>query len=148
MRDLGALTEDLAVRTSRRGLLARVGRALVAGTAGGVVAKAVKPGEAEAFHFCGHIYTTASCPHPTGLPRIDARGYPLRARDGRPIDDLGRRIDAEGRPIDENGGGGTHPHGRPPPPATRAKICTTAGAPFDFTPPTDGSWAPCCGARA
>jgi hypothetical protein len=145
MRDLGALTEDLAARTSRRGLLARVGRALVVGTAGGVVAKAVKPGEAEAFHFCGHIYTTASCPHPTGLPRIDARGYPLRARDGRAIDDLGRRIDAEGRPIDESGTVLADPDGRPLPVATRTKVCSTAGALYGFTPHIDGSWHRCCG---
>ena len=42
--------------------------ALTALTAGGLVAKAVKPGEADAFHFCGHIYTTGSCLHPTGTP--------------------------------------------------------------------------------
>ena len=42
----------------------------------------VAPGEAEAFHFCGHIYTTDCCPHPTGLPRIDSKGFPLRAKDG------------------------------------------------------------------
>src|SRR4051794_13807899 len=98
MPDVGEFAEALAVRTSRRGLLARVGRALVAGTAGGIVAKAIRPGEAEAFHFCGHIYTTASCPHPTGLPRIDAHGFPLRAKDGARVDDLGRRIDTRGRP--------------------------------------------------
>src|SRR5216684_8355151 len=58
--------------TSRRGLLARAGEAIVGLAAGRLVAAAVKPGEAEAFHFCGHTFTTASCPHPTGLPRIDA----------------------------------------------------------------------------
>src|SRR3954454_15939205 len=103
MPDVGALAESLAARTSRRGLLARVGRVLVAGTAGGVVAKAIRPGEAEAFHFCGHIYTTASCPHPTGLRRIDAKGFPLGGKDGAPVDDLGRRIDSQGRPVDEHG---------------------------------------------
>ena len=35
-------------------------------------ASLIAPGEAEAYHFCGHIYTTDSCPHPTGLPRIDS----------------------------------------------------------------------------
>ena len=35
-------------------------------------ASLIAPSEAEAYHFCGHIYTTDSCPHPTGLPRIDA----------------------------------------------------------------------------
>ena len=53
----------------------------------------IKPGEAEAYHFCGHIYTTDSCPHPTGLPRIDSRGFPLRAKDGKRVDDLGRLVD-------------------------------------------------------
>ena len=43
----------------------------------------VAPGEAEAYHFCGHIYTTDSCPHPTGLPRIDAKGLPDPG-EGRP----------------------------------------------------------------
>ena len=64
---------------------------------------AVAPGEAEAYHFCGHIYTTDSCPHPTGLPRIDARGLPLRAKDGHRVDDLGRLVDLEGDPVDEDG---------------------------------------------
>jgi hypothetical protein len=145
MTDLGAWTEGLAARTSRRGLLARAGRAMVAGAAGGVVAKAIKPGEAEAFHFCGHIYTTASCPHPTGLPRIDQRGYPLRAKDGRPVDDLGRRIDAEGRPVDEHGAVLTDPEGHPLPVATRTKVCTNAAGLYGFKPHIDGSWHRCCG---
>jgi hypothetical protein len=50
--------ETLATNTSRRGFLARVGGALTALTAGSMVAKAVKPGDADAFHFCGHIFTT------------------------------------------------------------------------------------------
>ncbi len=147
MRELGRLTEDLAGRTSRRGLLARVGQALVAGTAGGVVASAVRPGEAEAYHFCGHIYTTASCPHPTGLPRIDARGRPLRARDGAPVDDLGRLVDDEGRPVDEHGRRLRDPDGRPLAPATRTGVCAVAGAEHGFRPYTDGAWYRCCGGR-
>ena len=63
----------------------------------------IAPGEAEAYHFCGHIYTTDSCPHPTGLPRIDSKGRPLRAKDGHRVDDLGRLIDAHGDPVDEDG---------------------------------------------
>ena len=43
-----------------------MGGALTAVTVGGVVAKAIKPGDAEAFHFCGHTYTTDSCIHPLG----------------------------------------------------------------------------------
>ncbi|UGS38084.1 hypothetical protein [Capillimicrobium parvum] len=143
-RGLGALTEDLAARTSRRGLLARVGQAMLAGSAVGLVGRAIKPGEAEAYHFCGHIYTTGSCPHPTGLPRIDARGLPIRAKDGRPVDDLGRLVDAGGRPVGEDGRPLTDATGRPLPVATRTKVCSAAGDQFGFTPHIDGSWYRCC----
>ena len=68
---------------SRRGFLAKVSGTLMAVTGARTVGSLVAPGEAEAYHFCGHIYTTDSCPHPTGLPRIDSRGRPLRARDGQ-----------------------------------------------------------------
>ncbi len=98
-RGVGELAEDLAAATSRRGLLARVGGAIVGGSAAGLVARVVKPGEADAarvspYNFCGHIYTTGSCPHPTGLPRIDHDGYPLRARDGHPSTTSGGRSTA------------------------------------------------------
>ena len=75
----------------------------MAATAGGVVAKVVKPGEADAFHFCGHIYTTGSCTHPLGLPRLDARGYPIHPSDGRPVDNIGRLVNKQGLPIHEDG---------------------------------------------
>ena len=71
---IGDALESLAGDTSRRGFLARVGGALVAATAGGFVAKLVKPGEADAHHFCGHTFTTGSCPHPTGLPSLGRTG--------------------------------------------------------------------------
>src|SRR5688500_15705310 len=96
------LIERLAASTSRRGFLARVGAAVTAVAGARTVGSLVAPGEAEAYHFCGHIYTTDSCPHPTGIPRIDARGFPLRARDGRRVDDLGRPVDPQGRPQDED----------------------------------------------
>lgn len=144
-RGAGQLAEGLVGRTSRRGLLARVGGALLAGGAASVVKGAIKPGEAEAFHFCGHIYTTGSCPHPTGLPRIDARGLPIRAKDGRPVDDLGRRIDTEGRPVGEDGHLLHDPDGRPLAVATRTKVCSAVGDRFDFTPHIDGAWYRCCG---
>src|SRR5256885_2223181 len=141
MPDAAAWTERLATHTSRRGVLARVGGLL----AGSVVAKAIAPGEAEGHHFCGHIATTASCPHPTGLPRIDARGFPLRAKDGVPVDDLGRRIDGQGRPVDEAGRLLTDPGGRPLPVATRTNVCSAAAALYGFKPHIDGSWHRCCG---
>ena len=113
--------ESLAADTSRRGFLARVGGAVTAIAAGGVVARAVKPGEADAFHFCGHIYTTGSCPHPTGMPRIDGHGYPLRASDGEPVDNLGRRVNRRGEPVNEHGDVLRDPDGRPLPPAPRTQ---------------------------
>jgi len=93
------LSEAVAVSSSRRGFLARAGRLLLGVAGGGVLAGALRAQKAEAFHFCGHIYTTGSCPHPVGLPRIDRNGFPLRAMDGKPVDDLGRPVDALGRPL-------------------------------------------------
>ena len=99
--------------SSRRGFLARAGRLLLAVGSGGFVAAALRAQKAEAYHFCGHIYTTGSCPHPTGLPRIDGRGFPLRAADGHAVDDLGRPIDKAGRPVDANGELLRDPDGQP-----------------------------------
>ena len=77
-----SLSDRLAAGSSRRGFLSRVSGAVMGLAGAGTVAGLVSPGEAEAYHFCGHIYTTDSCPHPTGLPRIDKGGFPLRAADG------------------------------------------------------------------
>jgi hypothetical protein len=143
---LESTLDGLARDTSRRGFLARVGGALVAATAGGVVAKAVKPGEADAFHFCGHIFTTGSCPHPTGLPRIDSRGLPLRS-DGRAIDNLGRLVSSAGEPISDSGEVRTDPDGRPLPPAPRTQVCDEVGKRFNFKTWVDGGWYRCCGGQ-
>ncbi len=141
------LTEDLALATSRRGLLSRVGAALLGATAGGAVKAVIEPGEAEAYHFCGHIYTTDSCPHPTGLPRIDARGLPLRAKDGRRIDNTGRLVDPQGRPVDEQGRLLLDPDGRPLPSAPRTPICDQTAERYDQRMRVDGAWYRCCGGR-
>jgi hypothetical protein len=142
------LSDLLVERTSRRGLLARAGRALLLAAGGSVLAAALKPDDADAFHFCGHIYTTDSCPHPTGLPRIDARGFPLRAKDGKPVDNLGRPIDRLGRPVDERGGLLTDPDGRPLPPAPRSRVCQDAVPErFGIRVSVDGAWYRCCGGR-
>jgi hypothetical protein len=117
-----------------------VGRATAAVALGGMV----RPGAAEAYHFCGHIYTTDSCPHPTGLPRIDAKGFPLRARDGHRVDDLGRLIDKQGRPVGEDGALLRDPDGRPLPVATRTKVCTATGRRYGFHGQIDGAWYRCC----
>ena len=98
-----------------------------------------------AFHFCGHIYTTGSCPHPTGLPRIDAHGFPLRASDGHAVDDLGRPVNAAGQPVDADGNPLLDPDGNPLPSASRTRICEAAGHAHEFRPYLDGSWYRCCG---
>ncbi len=129
--------------TSRRGFIARVGAAVVAAAGAGRLAG---PDPAEAFHFCGHIYTTASCPHPTGLPRVDARGRPLRAADGHPVDDLGRPVDAAGHAVDAAGAVLLDPAGRPLPPAPRSRVCLDAIPDrFGLRTHVDGSWYRCCG---
>src|SRR5205823_12701749 len=111
---------------TRRPFLAGAGRFAAVVAVGAVVAGR-RAEEAEAYHFCGHTYTTGSCPHPTGLPRTDARGYPLRASDGKPVDDLGRPVDAHGRPVDGSGRLLRDPQGQPLPPAPRTPICRAAG---------------------
>jgi hypothetical protein len=130
--------------SSRRGFLAAAGGVVAALTVGRTVASFIKPGDADAHHFCGHTFTTDSCPHPTGLPRIDSRGFPLRAQDGAPIDDLGRRINAAGSPIYDNGSPMLDADDRPLPPATRTRICAAAAKRFHISTQIDGSWHRCC----
>ena len=126
--------------SSRRGFLSKVGRLLLTVSGGSVLAAAFKAEAAGAYHFCGHTFTTASCPHPTGLPRIDRNGFPLRARDGRPVDDLGRLVNAKGRPVDEHGRLLRDPDGHPLPPAPRRRLCKKVGQTHGFTPHIDGAW--------
>ena len=110
-----------------------------------MVGALVRPGDADAYHFCGHIYTTDGCPHPTGLPRIDRRGLPLRARDGRRVDDLGRLIDALGNPVDEDGFALTDLDGRSLPAAPRTPVCALTGGTRRIPVAVDGAWYRCCG---
>ena len=112
------------------------------------VGSLVAPGEAEAYHFCGHIYTTDSCPHPTGLPRIDSKGFPLMAKDARPVDDLGRYIDARGEPVDEDGSLLTDADGTPlPNDLAHPDLRHRGRVENDFKPYIDGAWYRCCGGR-
>jgi hypothetical protein len=124
-----------------------VGGGVMALAGAGSVGSLVKPGEAEAYHFCGHIYTTDSCPHPTGLPRIDARGLPLRARDGKRVDDLGRLVDRRGDPVGDDGVPLTDPDGRPLPRATRTPVCDVVAETYNLRTTVDGAWYRCCGGR-
>jgi len=133
--------------SSRRAFLGRAGGVAATVAGAGMVGAVIRPGDAEAYHFCGHIYTTDGCPHPTGLPRIDRRGLPLRARDGRQVDDLGRLIDAFGRPVDEDGLVLTDLDGRPLPSAPRTPVCRLTGATHGIRVKTDGAWYRCCDGR-
>ena len=134
-------------QTSRRGFLSRVSTGLMAVAGARTVGTLVAPGEAEAFHFCGHIYTTDSCPHPTGLPRIDSKGRPIRARDGRRVDDLGRLVDLQGHPVDEDGVPLTDAEGAPLPVASRTPVCDAVAERYGFETQVDGAWYRCCGGR-
>jgi len=133
--------------SSRRGFLARTGRLLLAVAGGSALAGTLRTQSAEAYHFCGHTYTTGSCPHPTGLPRVDRNGFPLRASDGHPVDDLGRPVNAKGRPVDGRGRVLRDPDGQPLPAAPRTRICVRAGRKHGFKAHYDGSWHRCCHGR-
>jgi hypothetical protein len=118
---------------------------MTAVAAGGLVGRAIKPGDADAYHFCGHTYTTGSCPHPAGMPRIDRHGYPLRDYDGVPVDNLGRPVNGRGEPVNERGRTLRDPDGRPLPPAPRTRVCDETGRVYGFGTSVDGGWYRCCG---
>jgi hypothetical protein len=149
-RSAERLSAKLAESTTRRSFLGRVGAAALAVAGGSAVAAAVKPDEADAFHFCGHIWTTGSCPSPyPPLSRIDRKGFPLHPKNGKPIDNLGRFVDTAGFPVDANGERLRGPDGAELPPAPRTRICE------DWTRERhglkdvrmQGSWFRCCGGQ-
>jgi hypothetical protein len=144
---LDRLTDSLARDSSRRGFLARVGGALMAVTAARTVGTLIEPGDSDAFHFCGHTFTTGSCPHPTGLPRIDSRGFPLRASDGHPVDDAGRPVNEAGQAVNEAGEVLKDPDGRPLPPAPRTRVCDRVQSIYGIRTTIDGAWYRCCGGK-
>jgi hypothetical protein len=147
MSDAGSFSDEVARRSSRRGFLERLGGAVIALAGAGTLTAAVLPGEADAAYtnFCGHTYTTGNCPAPTGLPRIDRNGYPVRAGDGVPVDDLGRPINDKGQPIGPRGHLLRDADGVPLAPAPRTKVCQTAGRDYGLQLTLDGSWYRCCG---
>jgi hypothetical protein len=144
-RAADGLARELASRMTRRSALGRMGAWLLAITGGSAVAAAVRADEAQGFHFCGHIWTTGSCPSPYQLPRIDTRGFPLRPTDGKPIDNLGRLVDANGFPVDERGRRLLDPDGRPLERAPRSRICEDwVPETFRIDAVTQGVWYRCC----
>ena len=121
----------LARRTSRRSFLGRVGKGLVALAGGAFVANAMDAERAEAFHICGHIYTTGSCPHPFHpQTRIDRFGYPVHPVHGYPVDDDGALYVSRDQ--------------------KRSKICEGLVAEqYPYTRPVvlQGTWSRCCSGR-
>jgi len=147
-RPAGDLADAVLRSSSRRGFLEWAGAALIALAGGRAATGMMLPDDADAYtNFCGHTFTTGNCPHPTGLPRVDRNGYPLRARDGQRVDDLGRPIDAQGYPVDAHGRVLREPDGEPVAPAPRSKICPATGAAVGLKLRIDGSWYRCCGGR-
>jgi len=152
--DRGArtLSHRLAAATTRRSFLAGVA-ALALGAVGAQPA-APRParrvrGTARIrggwFGFCGHTWTTGSCPSPFTLPRVDVRGYPVRPADGLPVDNLGRLIDSLGRPVDREGERLRAPDGTPMPRAPRTRLCEEqVPERFDIDAVTQGAWYRCC----
>jgi hypothetical protein len=140
------LATGLAAGMTRRSFLGRLGAVTLGLVGGSTVAAAVKTEKAEAFHFCGHIWTTGSCPSPLGLPRIDRKGYPLRPRDGRRIDNLGRLVNREGYPIDEEGARMRGPDGKLLPKGPRTRLCDDwVEEVYGLRDATiQGAWYRCC----
>lgn len=144
----GALAAGLASGLTRRSFLGRVGAVILGAVGGSAVAAAVKPDEAEAFHLCGHIWTTGSCPTPYTLPRIDRNGFPIRPKDARPIDNLGRLVDSNGFPSTESGQRMTGPDGNPLARGPRTRVCEDwVPERFGIDAVTQGSWYRCCGGQ-
>ena len=120
----------------------------LAGVGGAARAGAARRGRG-LHNFCGHTYTTGSCPHPTGLPRVDRHGLPLRAarRRSRSTTSAARstaqatRSTSDGQPLPT-------PTGAPLPPAPRTPVCAAAGEQLRLRPRrSTASWYRCCGGR-
>jgi len=149
-RQAEKLSAKLAESTTRLSFLGRLSAAALAIAGGSAVAAAVKPDEAEAFHFCGHIWTTNSCPSPyPPLSRIDRKGYPLHPQSGKPIDNLGRVVDGTGHALDGSGNRLRGPDGAVLPPAPRTRVCEdwTAEVKGLNDLRIQGSWFRCCGGQ-
>ena len=143
--DPADLAARLAASRTRKSFLARAGAGVFALVGGKMVAAAIAPEEAQSFHFCGHTFTTGSCPHPGPHPRIDRHGRPLRTSDGRPIDNLGRLVDRNGYPISSKGVRLRGPDGALLPRAPRTRICQDwVRERYRLDARLQGSWFRCC----
>ncbi len=149
-----ALSHRLSSAGTRRGFLATVaalGLGLV-GASGATARRGPVRGSNRTaqgwYGFCGHTWTTGSCPTPFSLPRIDTRGYPVRPSDGRPVDNLGRLIDALGQPVSPAGTPLLAPDGTPLPRAPRTRVCEdVVQERFGLDTVVQGAWYRCCGGQ-
>ncbi len=142
------LSTELANGYTRRSFIGRVGAFVTALLGGSAVAAAVKPDDADAFHICGHIWTTGSCPSPLGLPRIDRNAFPIRPKDGRPVDNLGRLVNGEGFPVNSEGTRLRGPDGNALPRGPRTRLCEDwVPEQFGIDAVTQGAWYRCCFGR-
>jgi hypothetical protein len=140
-----ALSTRLAEQTTRRSFLGRLGAAALALAGGSAVAAAVRPEKAEAFHLCGHLWTTGSCPSPLDMPRVDRNGFPLRPSDGKRIDNLGRLVNRGGYPVNSAGERLRGPDGRALPRGPRTRLCEDwVPERFGIDVRVQGSWYRCC----
>ncbi len=121
----------LAQRSSRRSFLGKLGQGVVALVGGQFVAVALAPDRAEAYHICGHTYTTGSCPHPfSPYSRVDKHGYPLHPEHGYPVDDKGNLYKSRKQ--------------------RRRKMCEQVVPkkyPYVKQPAQGGGWSRCCNGR-
>ena len=121
----------LAERKTRRSFLGRLGTGLVALVGGSVVVAALDPDRADAYHLCGHTFTTGSCPHPYApLTRLDRYGKPLHPKYGYPVDDKGNPYRSKKQ--------------------RRRKVCQQVVPrkyPHVKNPRFGGGWSRCCGGR-
>lgn len=122
---------SLATRTSRRSFLSKLGAGVVALVGGPLVAHALRPERAEAYHICGHTFTTNSCPHPYApLTRLDSYGYPVHPKYGYPVDDNGDIYRSRSQ--------------------TRRRVCQEVVPqryPYTGRPRFGGGWSRCCFGR-
>jgi len=145
------LADRMASSTSRRSFVATVGAGLL-GLVGASRTASAPPGTVPGtevvgrwFGFCGHYWTTGSCPSPHHLPRVDFGGFPVRPSDGRPVDNLGRLINGAGAPVDEDRNPLTDPNGADLPPAPRTRICEDwVTKDLGTKAVTQGAWYRCC----
>ncbi len=105
-----------------------------------------EPMKGDWFGFCGHYWTTGSCPGPYRLPRVDRGGRPVRPADGRPVDDRGRLVNDRGEPIDAAGNRLVNAAGVPLPAAPRSRLCQdTVRRRYRLNDAVlQGSWYRCC----